>query len=104
MAGFAVAEWAVRLGRLRGRLRFVFPTAMLAGGLLLLSHTHAIANVREALLVELSHLPLAVLAVVGGSARWTELRGPPELARPAAALWPACLVLIGVLLLTYREV
>jgi putative copper resistance protein D len=45
----------------------------------------------------------AVLAVVGGSARWTELRGPPELARPAAAVWPACLVLIGVLLLIYRE-
>ena len=103
VAGFAVAEWAVRLGRLRGRLRFVFPAAMLAGGLLLLSHTHAIANVREALLVELSHLPLAVLAVVGGSARWTELRGPPELARPAAAVWPACLILIGVLLLIYRE-
>ena len=103
VAGFAVAEWAVRLGRLRGRLRFVFPGAMLAGGLLLMSHTHAIGNVREALLVELSHLPLAVLAVVGGSARWTELRGPPELARPAAAVWPACLVLIGVLLLIYRE-
>ncbi len=103
VAGFAVAEWAVRLGRLGGRLRFVFPAAMLAGGLLLLSHTHAIGNVREALLVELSHLPLAVLAVVGGSARWTELRGPPELGRPAAAVWPACLVLIGVLLLVYRE-
>ena len=103
VAGFALAEWAVRLGRIRGRLRFVFPVAMLAGGVLLLSHTHAISNVREALLVELSHLPIAVLAVVGGSARWTELRGPPELARPAAALWPACLVLIGVLLLLYRE-
>jgi copper resistance protein D len=103
VVGFGLAEWAVRLGRLRGRLRFVFPLSMLAGGLLLLSHTHAIANVREALLVELSHLPVAVLAVVGGGARWTELRGPPELARPAAAVWPACLVLIGVLLLIYRE-
>ena len=103
VAGFALAEWLVRLGRIRGRARFVFPLAMLAGGVLLLSHTHAIANLREALLVELSHLPMAVLAVVGGSARWTELRGPPELARPAAALWPACLVLIGALLLLYRE-
>jgi copper resistance protein D len=103
VAGFALAEWAVRLGRIRGRSRFVFPVAMLAGGVLLLSHTHAIANVRDALLVELSHLPIAVLAVIGGSARWTELRGPPELARPAAALWPACLVLIGLLLINYRE-
>jgi copper resistance protein D len=53
--------------------------------------------------VELAHLPIAVLAVVGGGARWTELRGPPELARAAAAIWPACLVVIGVLLLIYRE-
>jgi putative copper resistance protein D len=100
---FAVAEWAVRLGWLRGGVRFVFPVAMLAGGALLLAHTHAIANVKEALLVELSHLPLAVLAVAGGCARWTELRGPDALARPARWIWPVCLTLIGLLLLVYRE-
>jgi copper resistance protein D len=103
VTGFALAEWAVRLGRIGGRFRFVFPVAMLAGGVLLLAHTHAISNVKEALLVELSHLPLAVLAVVGGCARWTELRGPPALARPARWIWPACLVLIGLLLILYRE-
>lgn len=96
---FPVAEWSVRLGR----LRFVFPAAMVGGGILLLSRTHAIANVREALLVELSHLPLVVLAVAAGSARWTELSGPPELAGVAAVFWPAFLALIGALLLTYRE-
>ena len=57
---------------------------MMAGGVLLLAHTHAIGNVKEALLVELSHLPLAVLAVIGGCARWTELRGPEALTRWAA--------------------
>ncbi len=101
--GFAVSEWGVRLGWLRGRVRFVFPLAMLAGGALLLAHTHAISNVKEALLVELSHLPLAVLAVAGGCARWTELRGPEPLARPARWIWPICLMLIGLLLLIYRE-
>ena len=103
VAGFAVAEWAVRLGRLRGRARYVFPVAMMAGGVLLLAHTHAIANVREALLVELSHLPLAVMAVAAGCARWTELRGPPALAGPARWIWPVGLVLIGLLLIAYRE-
>jgi putative copper resistance protein D len=101
--GFAVSEWGVRLGWLRGRVRFVFPVAMLAGGALLLAHTHAISNIKEALLVELSHLPLAVLAVTGGCARWTELRGPEPLARPARWIWPVCLTLIGLLLLIYRE-
>jgi len=103
VAGFALAEWAVRLGRLRGRVRLVFPVAMMAGGVLLLAHTHAIANLKEALLVELSHLPLAVCAIAGGCARWVELRGPPELAARARWIWPACLVLVGVILLIYRE-
>jgi putative copper resistance protein D len=100
---FALAEWAVRLGRLGGRARYVFPVAMMLGGVLLLAHTHAIANVREALLVELSHLPLAVLSVVAGCARWTELRGPAPLAARARWVWPACLVLISLLLIFYRE-
>jgi putative copper resistance protein D len=103
VVGFAIAEWWVRLGRIQGGLRFVFPSAMLAGGVLLLAHTHAISNQKEALLVELSHLPLAVLAVVGGCARFVELRGPERLARVARWVWPVALVLIGVLLLLYRE-
>jgi putative copper resistance protein D len=103
VVAFAVSEWSVRLGLLRGRVRFVFPLAMLAGGVLLLAHTHAISNIKEAQLIELSHLPLALLAVVAGCARWTELRGPPELARIGRWLWPCCLVGIGLLLLLYRE-
>jgi putative copper resistance protein D len=103
VAGFAVAEWSVRLGRLSGWPRFVLPVAMVAGGVLLLAHTHAISNVKEALLVELSHLPLAVLAVIAGCARWVELRGPAALAAKARWVWPVCLMLVAVLLLIYRE-
>jgi putative copper resistance protein D len=103
VVGFAVTEWWVRLGRITGRARYVFPVAMIAGGVLLLAHTHAISNVKEALLVELSHLPLALLALVGGCARWLELRGPPALGRIGRWVWPVCLVLIGLLLLIYRE-
>jgi putative copper resistance protein D len=108
VVGFALAEWGVRLardrrGRRPSRLRFVFPSAMLAGGVLLLAHTHAISNQKEALLVELSHLPLAVLAVVGGCARFAELRGPEPLVRIARWVWPGALALIGVLLILYRE-
>ncbi|MFC7476162.1 copper resistance D family protein [Dankookia sp. GCM10030260] len=103
LMGFALVEWWVRLGRITGRARFVFPGALVAGGVLLLAHTYTTSNVRDALLVELSHLPLAVLAVVGGAARFTELRGPAELARVAHWIWPTCLVLMGLLLLLHRE-
>jgi putative copper resistance protein D len=101
--GFALSEWGVRLGRLGGGARFVFPAAMLAGGVLLLAHSHAIADQKEALLVELSHLPIGVLAVVGGCARFVELRGPDGMARVARWVWPVCLVLIAVILVLYRE-
>ena len=79
VAGFALAEWAVRLGRIRGRARFVFPVAMLAGGVLLLSHTHAIANVREALAGG------AVAPADGGAGRGRRQRPLDGVARPARA-------------------
>lgn len=101
--GFALAEWAVRLGRLGGGWRYVFPVSMLAGGALLLAHTHAIANLKELLLVELSHLPLALCAMIGGCARLIELRGPEALAVRARWVWPVCLIVIGSFLLIYRE-
>ncbi|WP_135470504.1 CopD family protein [Crenalkalicoccus roseus] len=103
VAGFALSEWAVRLGWLGGGARYVFPLSMLTGGVLLLSHTHALANYKEALLIELSHLPLAVFALVAGCARWTELRGPRALAVRARWIWPVCLLLTGYMLVTYRE-
>lgn len=104
VVGFAVSEWLVRLRGRSGPAAYVFPLAMVLGGFLLLTHTHAIGNVKEALLVELSHLPLGVLAVVAGCARWVELRGrgAPE-SRWAGWVWPGCMVLISFLLLFYRE-
>src|SRR6266403_4633433 len=60
---------------------------------------------KEEVLAELSHTPLAILAVTLGWSRWLELRLPAEnQSRNAMArLWPLCLVLIGVVLLNYRE-
>lgn len=102
---FAVSEWLVRLRGKRSAAAYVFPIAMALGGFLLLAHTHAIANVKEALLVELSHLPLGAAAVIASAARWMELRAGPEApeARIARWVWPLCLVFISGLLIFYRE-
>jgi putative copper resistance protein D len=53
----------------------------------------------------LSHAPLAVLGVTAAWSRWLELRLPAEnRARLAmAGIWPVCFLLIGVVLLNYRE-
>jgi putative copper resistance protein D len=104
IVAFAIFEWGVRTGRIATKkAALVFPAVCALGGALLLTHTHSLNNINEELLVELSHLPLAIFAVAAGWSRWLELRleGPPP--RALAWIWPVCFVLIGVVLLNYRE-
>src|SRR5271169_3298696 len=102
--GFAVFELRVRQRRSDGGgMALVFPLMCAAGGAVLLTHQHAITNVKENLLVELSHVPMGVIAVFAGWARWLELRLPEENRTIPSWIWPACFVLIGAGLLNYRE-
>jgi putative copper resistance protein D len=85
--------------------RLVFPLLIAVSGALLLTHSHSLGNIKEEVLAELSHIPLAILAVMAGWSRWLEVRLPAEnRARMLLArLWPVCITLIGVALLNYRE-
>jgi len=104
VALLGIFEWAVRTGRIRSpRAALVFPLLCGVGGTLLLTHSHSIANVKEELLIELTHLPIAVLGLVAGWARWLELRLDPQDARPFSWIWPASIAAVGALLLLYRE-
>ena len=100
---FGIFEWCVRTGRLRGKFQYVFPLVCAGGGALLLTHNHTIANVKDALLIEFTHTPLALASIVAGWARWLELRMPGRVAMVAGWVWPSCFVLIGLLLVFYRE-
>ena len=87
--------------------RLVFPLLCAGGGTLLLTHSHAIANVKDQLLIELTHTPLALAGIVAGWARWLELRLDPASNRIrsgfAGWVWPMCFILVGLMLLGYRE-
>jgi len=101
---FAVYEWRVQNGApVRGGVRYVFPLVCALGGALLLTHSHSLGNIKEELLAELSHVPLAILGVVAGWSRWLELRLPSKDARIPSLIWPVCFVLVGVFLVNYRE-
>ena len=116
---FALFEWSVRTGRLSWTpARYVFPVICAAGGALLLTHTHSLGDGTDEVFAELSHTPIAILAALAGAARWLELRlevqpGSPDPATPdpaprqarriTARIWPLCFLLIGLLLLNYRE-
>ena len=104
IVAFAGFEWAVRTGRIVSEYAaLVFPAVCALGGALLVTHTHALSNLNEELLVELSHLPLAIFAVAAGWSRWLEIRLAGPQRRVVGWVWPICFVLIGAVLVNYRE-
>ena len=104
LVGFAFFEWGVRTGRLRRPgAALVFPLLTALGGALLLTHSHAIANVRDQLLIEITHTPLALAGIGAGWARWLELRLDGRASRIAGWAWPVCFLIVGAVLLIYRE-
>jgi len=104
IVAFTVFEWSVQTSRTTSqRARLVFPLICAFGGALLLTHAHSLGNPKEEFLAELSHLPLAILAVVAGWSRWLEVRLAPDHQKIPAYIWPICFALIGLVLLNYRE-
>ena len=102
---FAAFECAVQAGKLRGKwATLFFPTMCVVGAAVLLTHDHAVNDVKEELSAAMSHIPIALLGATAGWARWLELRLPKgRMAKMAGYLWPLCLVLVGLVLLNYRE-
>ena len=104
IVAFAVFEWALQTKRIAPQpAGLVFPLVCAAGGALLMTHSHSLGNVKEEFLAELSHTPLALLAVAAGWSRWLEIRLPGEHTRVTTWIWPVCFVLMGIVLLLYRE-
>lgn len=103
---FAVFEWRVQTNRVRSRrAALVFPAVCALGGVVLLTHTHGLTNVKEESLIELSHTPIAILAVVAGWSRWLEVRLPAsnQIQKRLSWVWPFCFILIGLILMDYHE-
>lgn len=104
---FAVFQWAVETNRVKSHAAaLVFPGVCAIGGVVLLTHMHAVTNIKQEMLIELSHTPLAILGILAGWTRWLELRLPPEngVRKYLAWVWPVCFVLVGMVLLDYHEV
>ena len=101
---FGLFEWGVRTARIRSpKAALVFPLLTSLGGALLLTHSHAIANIKDQLLIEITHVPLALSSIVAGWARWLEIRLDGRLARIAGWIWPVAFILVAFILLIYRE-
>src|SRR6267143_252259 len=103
LVAFALFEWMVRTGRLAERpWGYVFPLLCAAGGGLLLTHSHAMFNLKDEFLSEVTHAPLGILGAFAGWGRWLELRLSAA-GRPPGWTWRGCFTAVGLILLFYRE-
>jgi putative copper resistance protein D len=104
IVALALFEWMVRSGRLtRLRWRLVFPLLCATGGALLLTHSHAMFNLKAEFLAEVSHAPMGLLGVIVGWGRWLEVRLSAADGRIPGWIWTGGLTATGLILLVYRE-
>lgn len=99
-----LAEWRVRATpRAPDRLAYVFPALCAVGGILLLGHSHAAFELKWEFLVQVPHTIMGVLAVALACGRWLEIRLGAAAGRAPGILADLSLVLIGLVLVFYRE-
>ena len=105
ITGVAIFEWAVETNRIKWQsASYIFPLLCAAGGALLMTHSHPQANLKDSMLIEMSHTPIALLGATAGWSRWLELRLPQRRgSKIASYIWPICLILVAIILLDYRE-
>jgi putative copper resistance protein D len=97
-----LVEWRARR-RPAGRLSYVFPVLAAAGGLLLLTHSHAAFEPRRYYLIQVTHTTMGALAVLLACARLLELRLPAPTNRVAGAVSNLAMLLIALVLVFYQE-
>jgi putative copper resistance protein D len=87
VVGFGLFEWRVRLKRVSAPWApLAFPSICGVGGALLLTHSHGLADIKEELLIEVTHTPLALVGLAAASARWLQIRLPERGGRIASAV------------------
>ena len=97
-------EWRARIHSKPGsHLPYIFPVLCAVGGLLLLGQSHAGYQPKEEFLVQITHHAIGVLAVIMACGRWLELRLTPPAGRLAGTVFMSALLMVGLILLFYRE-
>ena len=102
--GLGWVEWRARRGPWGSRdLRYIFPVLCIVGGIILLTHSHNIYELKQDFLTQSTHVAMGVLAVVIGCARWLELRSAPPQDRIAGLIAAGGMLLVGLILLFYVD-
>lgn len=102
--GLGVFEWRARIHKVPDpRVAYIFPLLCGVGGIVLLTHSHAVYELKQEFLIQSTHVAMGFLAVIMGAGRWLELRLAGPAARTAGLVSVWSMLLIGVILLFYLE-
>jgi putative copper resistance protein D len=97
-------EWRARIRPRPGSvLPYVFPALAMAGGVLLLTHSHTAFELKSNYLIQVTHSTMGAFAVLIACGRWLELRLPQPAARTAGVLSHVAMLLVALVLVFYRE-
>jgi len=103
-ATIGTMEWRVRTVRnISKKITYIYPFLCMAGGILLLTHSHSAFELKDEFLIQLSHTTMGMLAVLMACTRWLELRLEPPVSRYAGVASLVFMILIGAILGFYRE-
>ena len=102
--GLGLVEWRARTRVVGvGALSYVLPLLAGAGGVLLLTHSHAAFQSKASFLVQVTHSTMGALAALLAAARWLELQLGPPARRWAGIAASLAMVGIALVLIFYRE-
>jgi len=100
--GLGWFEWRARDEQVGQRqLQFMFPVLCIVGGVILLTHSHSVAELKEEFLIQSTHVAMGALGVLLGCGRWLEIRLPAPYARMAGVISISAMILVGLILLFY---
>src|SRR5258706_12898443 len=72
---FGLFEWRMRVnGRKDGKAVLVFPLTIAVAGAVVVNPSHAIAHIKDQLLIEMRHTPPALCRITAGWASSVEMR------------------------------
>lgn len=103
-AVLGLIEWRARTTEQKSPwYAYLFPVLSLAGGILLLTHSHAAFELKSQYLIQVSHTAMGLFALFLAIGRWLELRLEPPASRWAGLGALVSLLAIGTILTFYRE-
>jgi len=100
--GLGWFEWRARAQTFtKVYAKFVFPLLCIVGGIILLTHSHSISELKQEFLIQSTHVSMGVLGVLVGCGRWLEIRLPSPYDRVAGVLSILAMMVVGFILLFY---